>query len=27
MSLVIKNAESLFQKFENSVGVWAEKLF
>jgi len=27
MSVVIKNAESLFQKFENSIGEWAEKLF
>ena len=27
MSLVIKNAESLFEKFENSIEKWAEKLF
>ncbi len=27
MSLVIKNAESLFQKFENNIEKWAEKLF
>lgn len=27
MSVVIKNAESLFQRFENCVQIWAEKLF
>ena len=27
MSLIIKNAESLFERFENSVEEWAEKLF
>jgi len=27
MSIVIKNVESLFERFENSVGDWAEKLF
>lgn len=27
MSLIIKNAESLFERFENSIEEWAEKLF
>jgi len=27
MALIIKNAESLFERFENSVGDWAEKIF
>jgi len=27
MSLIFKNAESLFQKFENQVEIWAEKVF
>jgi len=27
MSLVIKNVENLFQRFENSIEQWAEKLF
>lgn len=27
MSLIIKNAESLFERFENSIGNWAEKIF
>ena len=27
MALIIKNAESLFERFENSIGDWAEKIF
>jgi len=27
MAVIIKNAESLFEKFENVVGDWAEKIF
>ncbi|PHQ91886.1 MAG: hypothetical protein COB42_02740 [Sulfurimonas sp.] len=27
MSIVIKNVESLFEKFEKSIEIWAEKLF
>jgi len=27
MSLLIKNAESLFEKFESRLESWAEKLF
>ncbi len=27
MSLVLKNAESLFEKFENCIEEWAEKIF
>ena len=27
MSVIIKNAESLFERFENTIEVWAEKLF
>ena len=27
MSILIKNAETLFERFENSVGEWAEKIF
>jgi hypothetical protein len=27
MSLIMKNAESLFEKFENSVEKWANKIF
>jgi len=27
MSILIKNAESLFEKFERGCEVWAEKLF
>lgn len=27
MAIIIKNAESLFEKFENSIGDWAEKIF
>jgi len=27
MSVVIKNAESFFEKFENTLEIWAEKIF
>jgi len=27
MAIIIKNAESLFERFENSIGNWAEKIF
>jgi len=27
MALIIKNAETLFERFENSIGDWAEKIF
>jgi len=27
MSLLIKNAETLFERFENKMEIWAEKLF
>lgn len=27
MSIIVKNAQSLFEKFENTLGLWAEKLF
>jgi hypothetical protein len=27
MSLLIKNAETLFERFESKMEVWAEKLF
>jgi len=27
MSLIIENAESLFERFENSIEKWAEKVF
>jgi len=27
MSLLIKNAETLFERFENRIEMWAEKLF
>ena len=27
MALIIKNAETLFERFENSIGEWAEKIF
>ena len=27
MSIIIKNAESLFERFEKNVGIWAEKIF
>jgi len=27
MSLLIKNAESLFERFENEIEKWAEKVF
>ena len=27
MAIIIKNAESLFERFENSIGDWAEKIF
>jgi len=27
MSLFIKNAETLFERFENKMEIWAEKLF
>jgi len=27
MSIIIENAQSLFQRFENSVEEWADKLF
>jgi hypothetical protein len=27
MALIIKNAETLFERFENSMEVWAQKIF
>lgn len=27
MSIIIKNAESLFERFESKMEIWAEKLF
>ena len=27
MSMIIKNAESLFERFENSIEMWASKVF
>jgi len=27
MAIIIKNTESLFEKFENTIGNWAEKFF
>ena len=27
MSVIIKNAESLFERFESKMEIWAEKLF
>lgn len=27
MAIIIKNAESFFEKFENKMEIWAEKLF
>jgi len=27
MSMIIKNAESLFEIFESNIGIWAEKIF
>jgi len=27
MSIIIKNAESLFERFESSLEIWAEKIF
>jgi len=27
MSIIIKNAESLFERFENSLEIWAKKIF
>jgi hypothetical protein len=27
MSIIIKNAESMFERFESKMEIWAEKLF
>lgn len=27
MSIIVKNAQSLLEKFENSLEIWAKKLF
>jgi len=27
MSIIVKSAESLFEKFESKMEIWAEKLF
>jgi len=27
MAILIKNAETLFERFENKMEIWAEKLF